>query len=193
MRYLALALALFAAGYLAGTCGKPTSAELDAAEDARREAVAHAEEAERARAAVEVQATAEIVEAEVARDSALAVARAAESRRPTVIERVVERAGADSAVVRIAVEEVVDSLVLHEIGPLRAALVAQEAAFTAQGRLLDAEREARVAAQDGFRAALAEIEVLRGARPGWFERNGTRLLVIAGPPLGWWLRGQVGP
>ena len=57
---------------------------------------------------------------EVARaDSAEARADRAEARRPALVERVVHVAGPDSAVVRAAIEEVANSITVHEIRPLR--------------------------------------------------------------------------
>lgn len=181
---------LFLAGYAAGTCGKPTSAELEAAEDARKEAVVRAEEEERAREAIEVQAHAETMAALATADSALAIAEAATRRRPTVIDRIVEReAPADTALARRVAEAVKDSLVEHEIRPLLVAVASQDSAFAAQGRLLAAEREARIAAQEALDAALAEVELLRDQRPSWVSRHWEKGAIILAAWGGWKARG----
>lgn len=180
------AVALFLTGYAAGSCGKPTSAELNAAEDARKEAVVRAEHAESAREAVEIQSRAEIEQARTTADSAVALADSAARRRPTVIDRIVEReAPRDTALARRVAEAVRDSLVVHEIRPLLAATIAQDSAFAAQGRLLAAEREARLATQEALQAALVEIGALRADRPSWVGRHWKDALVIAAAYGGW--------
>lgn len=99
------------------------------------------------------------------RDSARARADRAERRRPAVIDRVVERAGADSAVVREAVEEVADSIVELEVLPLRRALAAADSIAGARERQL----AAAAAANAALRAAL---EASRTEARAW-ERAGT--------------------
>lgn len=94
-------------------------------------------------------------------DSAVARAVRAERRRPAIVERVVLEAGPDSAVVRAAVEEVVDSIVATEVVPLRAALV--------QAELQIASWEREAAAKDraiaGLRAAMEASRRAEAAKP----------------------------
>lgn len=111
-----------------------------------------------------------IIAAAVARaDSAEARADRAERRRPAVIERVVERAGPDSAVVRIAVEEVRDSMVTHELNPLRGALFSEREAHAGTARKLDAALRANYDLQ----GAIAALEGVADRRrpPSWWERH----------------------
>lgn len=175
------ALACFALGYFAGTAGKPSSDELDAARDSTHAAVARATEAEQAREAVEIGARAAIEQQSHAKDSALGVARAAQARQPTIIDRIVEReAPADTALYRRVASTVVDSLTVTQIRPLYAALAAADSVNRAQGALLGADRDARIAAQTALAASLRQNDLLLKARPSWFARDVLPLLKIAG-------------
>lgn len=183
---LALAAALFLAGYAAGTCGKPTTRELELARDSTEAAVERAQDAEERRAEVEEQARRDSIAFARTADSALAVADAAERRRPTVIDRIVNReAPADTALARRVAVAVTDSIVSYEVNPLRAALAAAEGAYISQGALLVAERETRIAAQQALERALAEIGALRDERPSWVARHWKDAAIVGGIVLGW--------
>lgn len=120
------------------------AAEADSLAVVAREKDALAEAARVAEAAVRLSA-------QVQQDSAVARAVRAASRRPAIVDRVVLEAGPDSAVVRAAVEEVVDSVVATEVVPLRAAL--------AQAELRIASWEREAAAKDrALEACLCALE-----------------------------------
>jgi hypothetical protein len=116
------------------------AAQADSLAGVAHEATLEAETAQVREAAVRLSA-------EVQQDSAVARAVRAASRRPAIVERVVLEAGADSAVVRAAVEEVVDSVVATEVVPLRAAL---------------AQAELRIASWDREAAALELANMRHG-------------------------------
>lgn len=130
------------------------AAEADSLALVAREKDALAEDAQVREAAVRLSA-------QVQQDSAVARALRAASRRPAIVERVVLEAGPDSAVVRAAVEEVVDSIVATEVVPLRAALAQAEL------RIASWEREAAALdlANAGLRAALEAREIAEAAKP----------------------------
>lgn len=114
---------------------------------------------------LELQQRLKIDSALVVRDSALAVARLAGSRRHIVIERAVERAGADSAAVREGITTVVDSMVEEEVKPRDVAL-AKDAEIIAL--LEDKLRRADltiVSLRTALEAARADAEALRVSRP----------------------------
>jgi len=186
------AVALFLAGYAAGTCGKPTNAALEAAHDSTQAAVERAAELERARAEIENQARADSVRFAARADSALTIARAAAARRPTVIDRIVEReAPADTMVARRVAVAVTDSLVEHEIRPRDVALAAKDSALASMGRDLASERATRIAAQQGLERAMVEIGLLRDQRPSWLSRNWEKGAVVLAGYAGWRARGEV--
>ena len=187
----AAAIALFAAGYSAGNCGKFSNAALDAAHDSTAAVHELAIDAEAARILAEIRARSDSLHYAAIADSALAAARAAASRRPRVVERIVERAGSDSAVVRVAVQEAVDSIVTYEVMPLEAARMAQDSLYAAQAILLRATDEARLRAQEGLQKAIYEIGMLRDARPSWLQQHAAKLAVPAALAAGWYLRGRL--
>jgi len=157
-------IVLVAASAIRDRAGDVARAELAAEET--RQAVNRAEEAEHALAAVMVQEDALILLAQAERDSAVARADRAERRRPTIIERVVERAGPDSAIVRAAVLEVVDSIEAHEMTPLRAALAAATESEAARARQLYAALAANAALRTALDASQAEAGVWKAAVGG---------------------------
>ncbi len=186
------AVALLLTGYAAGSCGKPSSHDLNAAHDSTSAAVGRLADSERARAALETETRADSLRFAATIDAATQRARAAESRRPQVIDRIVEReAPADTAVARRVAVEVVDSLTEHEIRPLRLALATQDSAYASQGRLLAATDEARLRASEALTAALRERDLLRAARPSWLARNGPRVAIPLAIAGGWYLRGAL--
>lgn len=149
--------------------------------------------------AINVQANAEIAAANARRIQAEQRSDAAAARRPAVIERVIAAAGVDSAAVRVAVVEVADSIVQHEVNPLRAALVEATKVITEKDAQL-AVRDAQIAARDRVQADLetalaasrGETAQLRKALPGWFGRNGVKVLAPVALVGGWILRGAIG-
>lgn len=100
---------------------------------------------------VSAQAETAIRVAEEGRDSANARADRADRRRPAIIERVVHDAGPDSAVVRVAVEEVADSIEANEVLPLRAAVTFANSIIAARS----AELDAAIRVNGALRLALA--------------------------------------
>lgn len=181
-----IAAALFVAGYAAGSCGKATTRELEAAHDSTDAAVERAADAEERRGEVEEAARRDSIRFARQADSALAVARAAEARRPTVIDRIVEReAPADTAVARRVAVAVTDSLVVNEIRPRDVALLAKDSAYLALGQVLAAERETRIAAQQALERALVERDLLRDERPSWVARHWKDAAIVGGVVLGW--------
>ena len=122
-----------------------------------------------------------------AAEDALRIART--SRGATETRIVLREAPADTAAFRRGFQAGRDSTTLYEIRPLLALRVAQDSAYAAQGRLLTAEREARLTAQEGLEAALRERDLLRGARPSWLSRNGPKILLPVAVAGGWYLRG----
>lgn len=188
------AVLCFLLGYGAGTLGKASSSELDAAHDSTHAAVARATEAEQAREAVEVGARAAIIAQTAQKDSALAVARAATARRPGVIDRVVLReAPADTALARRVATVVADSLQVHEIAPRDKAIVAADSVNRSQSLLLVAERTAREAAQEAVRTQSVEIAALRSARPSWLARQAPKMTFVAGGIAGWFAYRYLAP
>lgn len=135
-----------------------------------------AEESQSALAAVQIQARALIAEHDQRADSALSVARQAQARRPSIINRVVQASGPDSALVRLAVNEVVDSLVTYEIRPRDLALQQASAVrATLENQLARTEATLKVT-QEALEGARAEAEAQKAARPGWLSRTAGKVL-----------------
>lgn len=180
------AVALFLAGYAAGSCGKPTTDQIEAAHDSTLVAVERADESERARAELEVRFRDDSLMSAIRVDALLTEARAASARRPEMITEIVEReAPEDTAVARRVAVAVADSMEVHEIQPRDTAIVALRAAYVSQGALLAAERETRLAAQEGLRRALAERDLLRAERPSWVARNWWKVAIPVVAYGGW--------
>ena len=182
----AAAVALFLTGYAAGACGKATSAEIEAARNSTAAAVERAEQAEDARAVVEIQALADILVYETTKDSALTVMRSARIVRLQTENRIVAREPApDTAAFRRGYQAGRDSTEVYEVRPLLAALASADSVGEATSRLLAAEREARLRAQEGLRVALLEVGLLRDERPNWVARNWWKVAIPTAAYAGW--------
>lgn len=153
-----LALALVAAGW-GWRSAVAARAAAEAAQERADSLYAVAVDREAALDAVMAGENAVVAGLEAARDSAVARADRAERRRPAVIERVVAAAGPDSAVVRAAVEEVADSIEVHELQPLRLALAAADSIGAARGRQLDTALGAVAGLRAALEASRAEADV----------------------------------
>lgn len=115
----------------------------------------------------------------IQRDSAFSAADRARASRPRVIRDVVAAAGPDSAVVRVAVETVVDSVETLEIQPLRIALAASDSALNARNRQLLATEAVNLDLQRALNASRAEADAWKAARPNWIQRNGWKGALVA--------------
>lgn len=115
---------------------------------------------------VALQAGMAIRVAEESRDSAVARADRAARRRPTIVERVVLAAGPDSAVVRAAVEEVADSIDVHELAPLRLALAQADSIGEARARQLAASQALNAAFSSALEASRTEGRAWESAAKG---------------------------
>lgn len=136
-----------------------------------------ADESERARETLQVQAHMVELAALHLADSALVLIDAAKKQRPQVIDRIVNReAPADTAVARRVAQAVADSITEHEIKP-RDEREAQHLVVIASLRTqLAASDDARVTAQN----ALAAFRATVPPRPGFIESHGGTALKMAG-------------
>ncbi len=194
MKYwpIAVALALFLAGFAAGSCGKASNHEIDVAQDSVRIYQNRADQSEKARIAVAEQEGARTRAALRVADSAVAAARSAGARRPQVLTKIVEReAPEDTAVARRVAVAVSDSLDRTEIRPRDQAIDSLRVLLLSAGRILTATQASLEAAQAASGKKDVEIKALRSARPSWLSRNGSKILIPIGVFGGWWLRGQL--
>lgn len=141
---------------------------------------------ESARAAVDVQAEAQLRDADERREAAEHRARAAAARRPEVVERVVMAAApADTAAVR---EAVVELELVHgeEVRSLRSALAAADSVIAAQARQLAVRDRVAVDLRAALEASRVEADAWKvAARPGLLGiRIGSGTAFLAGVAVG---------